>query len=332
PGDGEVVRVVDHLEDNPIHEVNTTHCWGNLVILRHTGGWCSALCHLQKGSVTVGEGAAVTAGQLLGRVGNSGRSPVPHLHYQLQLSAEVGAAACYCELIHYLTPDEHGSRYVTRGVPAEGQSVMAMAVEEAVRDAASLAPGRRWQWTVVEAGRRRQEAWHSEIDPLGRRRLVDASGEAEATFFADRHHLAVVDYRGRPNRLLGLLYLGMPRLPYLGNGQVGWSDRPAVTAFMSRPIRWVDELALPFRRLSTVRTSSRCRSGPGGRIEVVTELSPAGRRLPDRIEIELAPQTGPRALRSFQGDRLVLSATCGSLTYLGPKPPDALVRCGFFGG
>ncbi|MCP4662871.1 MAG: peptidoglycan DD-metalloendopeptidase family protein, partial [bacterium] len=63
PGDGEVVRVVDHLEDNPIHEVNTTHCWGNLVIVRHTGGWCSALCHLQKGSVTVGEGAAVTAGQ-----------------------------------------------------------------------------------------------------------------------------------------------------------------------------------------------------------------------------------------------------------------------------
>jgi murein DD-endopeptidase MepM/ murein hydrolase activator NlpD len=38
------------------------------------------LCHLTEGSVAVTEGQPVSAGDVLGLVGNSGRSTEPHLH------------------------------------------------------------------------------------------------------------------------------------------------------------------------------------------------------------------------------------------------------------
>ena len=56
---------------------------GNHVLLRHEGGELSLYAHLQKGSVGVAEGQAVQAGQFLGRVGSSGSSWLPHLHFHV---------------------------------------------------------------------------------------------------------------------------------------------------------------------------------------------------------------------------------------------------------
>ena len=46
-------------------------------------GEYSALSHLQKGSVRVEAGHRVRRGEHIGRLGSSGSSELPHLHYQL---------------------------------------------------------------------------------------------------------------------------------------------------------------------------------------------------------------------------------------------------------
>lgn len=56
---------------------------GNHVLLRHGGGELSLYAHLQKGSVAVTPGETVAAGQQIGRVGSSGSSWVPHLHFHV---------------------------------------------------------------------------------------------------------------------------------------------------------------------------------------------------------------------------------------------------------
>jgi murein DD-endopeptidase MepM/ murein hydrolase activator NlpD len=53
----------------------------NLVKIRHFGGWETHYLHLKNGSVAVQVGDAVTCGTELGRVGSSGRSSFPHLHF-----------------------------------------------------------------------------------------------------------------------------------------------------------------------------------------------------------------------------------------------------------
>lgn len=57
---------------------------GNCVIIDHGNSEYSVLMHLQHGSVTVKAGERVSAGQVIGKLGNSGNSFGPHLHYHLQ--------------------------------------------------------------------------------------------------------------------------------------------------------------------------------------------------------------------------------------------------------
>jgi hypothetical protein len=56
---------------------------GNYVVLDHRNGEYSAFMHLAGGSITSKVGDAVRRGDVVGRVGNTGHSAEPHLHFQL---------------------------------------------------------------------------------------------------------------------------------------------------------------------------------------------------------------------------------------------------------
>jgi murein DD-endopeptidase MepM/ murein hydrolase activator NlpD len=54
--------------------------YGQMVEIRHANGVSTRYGHLSQ--VLVGSGASVSAGTLVGRVGSTGRSTGPHLHYE----------------------------------------------------------------------------------------------------------------------------------------------------------------------------------------------------------------------------------------------------------
>ena len=74
--------------------------------------------HLQPGSVAVGVGDRVTAGQPLGRVGNSGNSSEPHVHLHLQDSRRVYFGE---GIPFYFHRYEHAGRVIERGMPEGGR-------------------------------------------------------------------------------------------------------------------------------------------------------------------------------------------------------------------
>lgn len=57
---------------------------GNAVFIAHGEGVVSLLCHLSR--ITVKQGQAVAAGDLVGEVGQTGRASGPHLHWSLSLN------------------------------------------------------------------------------------------------------------------------------------------------------------------------------------------------------------------------------------------------------
>jgi hypothetical protein len=57
---------------------------GNCVVIDHGNSEYSVMMHMQQGSVTVKVGERVITGQVIGKLGNSGDSGGPHLHYQFQ--------------------------------------------------------------------------------------------------------------------------------------------------------------------------------------------------------------------------------------------------------
>ena len=91
PGSGTIVSVTNDVPENGYrgrHLVGPhlapgvdPYGMGNHVILDHGDGEYSVLFHMQPGSVHVRVGQHVVAGEPLGRLGSSGDSLFPHLHY-----------------------------------------------------------------------------------------------------------------------------------------------------------------------------------------------------------------------------------------------------------
>lgn len=109
PVDGEVVTAIDGIAErgwrHPVRELaivlknaltanlerdDLSRYIGNHVILRCTefGEGYAAFAHMVPGSVAVRVGDVVRRGAVLGRVGHSGNSTAPHLHFQLMDRAD----------------------------------------------------------------------------------------------------------------------------------------------------------------------------------------------------------------------------------------------------
>lgn len=78
----------DMLPDEEVAEIAEKYGFavaasGNHVILKHPNDEYSLYAHLGKNSVVVEKGQKVKQGQILGRLGNSGSSTGPHLHFHL---------------------------------------------------------------------------------------------------------------------------------------------------------------------------------------------------------------------------------------------------------
>lgn len=101
PIDGWVIDCVDSNKDNNIGEVDNNNTWGNYIILKTYQGVFVSLLHLQQGSIIVTPGSFVKAGQKLARCGNSGYSPEPHLHLQVQNQPLPGSKTIAFNLLNY---------------------------------------------------------------------------------------------------------------------------------------------------------------------------------------------------------------------------------------
>lgn len=90
---GRVARLRDGVTDISIRApgappVTNAEC-GNGVVLDHGGGWETQYCHLAKGSIGVKVGDVVKAGAPLARVGLSGNTEFPHLHFTVRNSGQI---------------------------------------------------------------------------------------------------------------------------------------------------------------------------------------------------------------------------------------------------
>lgn len=65
---------------------------GNYIIIKYNDNVYAALCHLQKDSIQVSVDQSVKKGDVIGRVGHSGNSFAPHLHFQLMDSSDITVA------------------------------------------------------------------------------------------------------------------------------------------------------------------------------------------------------------------------------------------------
>jgi murein DD-endopeptidase MepM/ murein hydrolase activator NlpD len=91
---------------------------GNYVILKKKDGLYAALVHLKCGSITVAAGQYIKKGDVLGKVGHSGNSTAPHLHFQLMDSIDLHSAkGIPCGFEKYEIFENNRWRTVLNGIP-----------------------------------------------------------------------------------------------------------------------------------------------------------------------------------------------------------------------
>jgi murein DD-endopeptidase MepM/ murein hydrolase activator NlpD len=107
---------------------------GNLVIIRHIGGWETAYAHLHRIKSGIRPGKLVKQRELIGFVGSTGRSTGPHLHFALKR---------YSRFVDPMTElNGPGQRMPAREMAAFKEAVARWQAElDAIPDAPALVPG-----------------------------------------------------------------------------------------------------------------------------------------------------------------------------------------------
>lgn len=91
---------------------------GNYIIIECGNNEYAALVHLQTGSIRVTVGQNVKKGEVIGRVGHSGNSFAPHLHFQLMDSSDISTAnGLPCAFEQYEVFQNGEWRVVSNGIP-----------------------------------------------------------------------------------------------------------------------------------------------------------------------------------------------------------------------
>jgi len=215
PADGVIAVVEDGIADNTIGEINTVKNWGNTVIIKHTEGLYTKLCHLQKGSVAVKVGDSVHYGQVVGKVGNSGRSPYPHLHFQLQATPYIGSKTLKYPLFAYL---ENGKELKTFSYPEKDQKVKPIENNPLLNRAFNLMHGAVLNWNVKTENGEKTAKWEVFTDTYNKSYLYCHATKSVAYFQNDGVYFYFTHFKGDQKSLLYSFYQAAFRLPLIDIG------------------------------------------------------------------------------------------------------------------
>jgi murein DD-endopeptidase MepM/ murein hydrolase activator NlpD/urea transporter len=212
PADGSVIVVEDGIEDNPVGEINIVKNWGNTLIIKHSDGLYSKLSHLQKGSVSVKQGDYVHYGQIVGKVGNSGRSPFPHLHFQLQSTPYIGSKTLKYPLFSYL---ENGKEIRTFSYPSAGQRIKTIEEHNLLKKAFNLIPGTQLNWIIKTPKEQTTAKWEIFTTPYNKSYIFCHATKSLAYFQYDGVHFCFTHFTGDRRSLLYNFYMAAFRLPLI---------------------------------------------------------------------------------------------------------------------
>ncbi|MCC6523991.1 MAG: urea transporter [Polyangiaceae bacterium] len=218
-GGGTVVEIVDGIEDNEPGQVAPHDPWGNAVVVAHGPALYSVYAHLKPRSITVRVGESLQAGREIARCGSSGRSPVPHLHFQLQATPALGSPTLPGDFGDVVCAGEGGEVLHSLMVPPEGAHVRPVLRDESLARALAFAPGSTF---VLEDADGAREPARVELDLAGRRLLRSE----RAALQLERYDagFVVVDFEGDPRSLLRFVLIALGRVPFDQAAELRWTD------------------------------------------------------------------------------------------------------------
>ncbi len=249
-GDGIVEVVVNNIEDNAIGKTNLKENWGNTVVIRHAAGLYSKVSHLKKNSVKVKPGNVVKQGDLLGLCGNSGRSPEPHLHFQLQATPYIGSKTLSYPFANYISRTGNKNSFLSHSIPAENDLVGNPEVNAGLKKAFDFQPGYHLQ---IAADNGITEGWEVFKDTLGQSYIYSKTNGSAAYFINNGTLFYFTSFYGDKQSLLYYFYLTAYKIIFNDDETMVVNDTLPLHISDSRLLLWLQDLIAPFYRFFCIR-------------------------------------------------------------------------------
>ncbi len=220
PVSGTLVACYDGAIDQPIGVVDNEHRWGNFMMIRDDYGRYVTIAHIKQYSIKFKINDYIGQGQMIAQCGNSGYSPEPHIHIQVQATPYLGQPTLPFYLLNYLETGSNTSKWFSHGVPLAGTSVTNPKININLERSLSFVIGDTFIFLLENQYRSKtHQTWNDENFVLTNC-LDQQSGlmyltDGQARLYHVKHHSQIIffDYQGPHEHPLKDLFIAAPRIP-----------------------------------------------------------------------------------------------------------------------
>ncbi len=243
PASGIISELLDGISDNKIGDINTEQNWGNSIVIKHTEYLYSQISHLKEGSIKVKKGDFVKKGDLLATVGNSGHSPYPHLHFQLQATPHIGSETLDYPLHNYVVKSSGKYRSVTFGKPKLNEKIANASSNKILENALHFVPGKKFE---ISIGNNEKRIWEVYSNIWNQSYISDKEKNASIYFYENESGLYFTNFYGNKNSELFILFKAFYNIKksFYKNTSVNSIIRPDL--FFNKSILFFQDFIAPF--------------------------------------------------------------------------------------
>ena len=210
PADGWVEDILDGVNDNEIGDSNLEQNWGNTIIIKIAEKVYCKISHLKPNSFKVKKGDSVKRGDLLAACGNSGRSPVPHIHFQMQETPYIGSETLNYPIGNYVQHFENDFKFKSYEKPQTEDIISNVEKDQSLYKAYHFIPGQILKFNIsgLKSGTDEVVSWEVQTDIYNNSYFYCSKTKSKAWFKNDGSIHYFTLFEGDRNSLLFYFFLG----------------------------------------------------------------------------------------------------------------------------
>jgi len=219
PISGYIIDRRDDLVDNNIGDVDRVNNWGNYIIIKSDSGFYVKICHLMQYSITQKTGEYISVHQVIAKCGNSGYSPQPHIHVQVQYLGILGGFTKeFCFKEYCLN-----NKLIFNDTPSKNSEISSVIVDKSVSSRLSFVLDDVFTYKVYE-----KEIFKESIEFVVKMNelsefFLEDNRENRLYFYSDDTQFYFYNYEGDES-YLKWIFIVAPRFPFINKEEIAFDD------------------------------------------------------------------------------------------------------------
>ncbi len=192
-------------------------------------------------------GDVVKKGQVVAACGNSGRSPVPHIHFQLQRTPYIGSPTLDYPISHFIRHKNSIFELKSYESPENNVIVSNISKNASLEKAFHFIPGQKFLFKVNPEGNREYQAdWEVQADAVNQTFIYCGKTKSRAWFRNDGEIHYFTFFEGDRSSVLFRFFLAAYKVMMGYYPGLLVKDQYPVNTFNNTPVGLIQDFCAPF--------------------------------------------------------------------------------------